>query len=109
VVCTTSGAIVSALLVAIGRSKSQEMPQAVALPDVEGVQVERQDVPLSNAWMCMTSGSSSLTFVLYHPEGAAETALANGIIERMGLPRSRLRMRTAGMGPAAVGAGGVAN
>lgn len=41
VVCTTSGVIVSALLVAIGRSKSQEMPQAVALPDVEVVQVCR--------------------------------------------------------------------
>ena len=35
VVCTTSGVIVSALLVAIDRSKPQEMAQAVALPDVE--------------------------------------------------------------------------
>jgi len=101
VVCTTSGVIVSALLVAIGRSKSQEMPQAVALPDVEVVQVERQDGPLSNAWICMNSGSSSLTCVLYQPEGAAETALANGIIERIGLPRSRLRMRTAATRPCA--------
>ena len=109
VVCTTSGVIVSALLVAIGRSKSQEMPQAVALPDVEGAQVERQDVPLSNAWLCMHSGSSSLTFVLYQPEGAAETALANGIIERMGLPRSRLRMRTAATAPALDEPGDVPN
>jgi hypothetical protein len=101
VVRTTSGVIVSALLVARGRSKSQEMPQAVALPDVEVVQVERQDGPLSNAWMCMNSGSSSLTCVLYQPEGAAETALANGIIERIGLPRSRLRMRTAATRPCA--------
>jgi len=31
VVCTTSGVIVSALLVAIGRSKSQEMPQSGGL------------------------------------------------------------------------------
>ena len=101
VVCTTSGVIVNALLVAIGRSKPQEMAQGVALPDVEVVQVERQDVPLSNAWMCMNSGSSSLTFVLYQPEGAAETALANGSIERIGLPRSRLRMRTAATRPCA--------
>ena len=31
VVCTTSGVIVSALLVARGRSKSQEMPQSGGL------------------------------------------------------------------------------
>jgi hypothetical protein len=35
VVCTTSGVIVSALLVAMGRSTLQEAAQAVALPDVE--------------------------------------------------------------------------
>lgn len=109
VVCTTSGVIVSALLVAIGRSKSQEMPQAVALPEVEVVQVERQDVPLSNAWMCMNSGSFSLMFVLYQLEGAAEMALANGIIERIGLPRSRLRMRTAATAPALDEPGDVPN
>ena len=101
--------IVSALLVARGRSQSQEMPQAVAVPDVEVVQVERQDVPRSNAWMCMNRGSSSLTFVLYQPEGAAETALANGNIARMGLPRSRLRMRTAATAPALDEPGDVPN
>ena len=72
-------------------------------------QVERQDVPLSNAWLCMHSGSFSLTFVLYQPEGAAETALDNGSIERMGLPRSRLRMRMAAIAPALDEPGDVAN
>ena len=109
VVCTTSGVIVSALLVARGRSTSQEMSQAVAVPDVEVLQVERQDGPRSNAWMCMHSDSSSLTFVLYQPEEAAETALATGIIARMGLSRSRLRMRTAATAPALDAPGDVPN
>src|SRR5262249_34155411 len=77
--------------------------------DVEGVQVERQDGPRSNAWRCMHSGSSSLTFALYQPEGAAETALANGIMARMGLPRSRLRRRTAATAPPRDAAGDVPN
>jgi len=77
------------------------MAQAVDVPDVEVVQVSQQDVPISNAWMYMNSGSSSLTFALYQPEEAAKTALVNGIIARIGLPRSRLRMRTAADCPCA--------
>ena len=51
VTCTTIGVIVSALLVTQGRSKTQEMAQAVALPEVEVVQVAQHDVPISSEWM----------------------------------------------------------
>jgi acetate kinase len=57
-------------------------------------------VPISNEWMCMNSSSSSLKCALYQPEEAVETALANGIIERIGLPQSRLWMRTVATAPA---------
>jgi acetate kinase len=45
--------------------------------------------------LCINSGSSSLKFALYQLAEAAETSLANGMIERIGLPGSRLRIRTA--------------
>ena len=45
--------------------------------------------------LCINSGSSSLKFALYPLAEAAETSLANGMIERIGLPGSRLRIRTA--------------
>src|SRR6266571_3532191 len=43
ITCTTIGVIVSALLVAMGRSKTQEMAQAVDLPEVEVVQVAQAE------------------------------------------------------------------
>ena len=97
------------IVTSVGCSTATQGAKTTEPPVVEVVQVERQDVPLSNAWLCMHSGSSSLTFVLYLPEGAAETALANGSIERMGLPRSRLRIRTAATAPALDEPGDVPN
>src|SRR5713226_6042663 len=61
VTCTTIGGIVSALLVTIGRSKTQEMAQAVDLPDVEVVQVEQQDVPISSEWIGTLEGRVNAT------------------------------------------------
>ena len=46
VTCTTIGVIVSVLLAVTSHSKVQEMAQAVALPEVEVVQVAQQDLSL---------------------------------------------------------------
>src|SRR6266568_4512837 len=61
VTCTTIGVIVSALLVTMGRSKTQEMAQAVDLPDVEVVQVAQQDVPISSEWIGTLDGMVNAT------------------------------------------------
>src|SRR2546428_8243089 len=61
VTCTTIGVIVSALLVAMGRSTTQEMAQAVDLPEVEVVQVARQDVPISSEWIGTLDGMVNAT------------------------------------------------
>ncbi len=61
VVCTTIGVIVSVLLVTLGRSKTQEMAQAVALPEVEVVQVEQQDVPIYSEWIGTLDGMVNAT------------------------------------------------
>jgi acetate kinase len=50
--------------------------------------------------LCLNSGSSSLKFALYQLAEAMETSLADGMIERIGLPGSRLRIRTAATAPA---------
>ena len=49
--------------------------------------------------LCINSGSSSLKFALYQLAEAAETSLADGMIERIGLPGSHLQMRTAATAP----------
>ena len=51
--------------------------------------------------LCVNSGSSSLKFALYQFAAAAETALADGAVERIGLPDGRLWIRTAATAPAA--------
>ena len=61
ITCTTIGVIVSALLVTVGRSKTQEMAQAVDLPEVEVVQVGQQDVPLSSEWIGTLEGLVNAT------------------------------------------------
>src|SRR5215831_11667328 len=61
VVCTTIGVIVSVLLVTLGRTKTQEMAQAVAPPDVEVVQVEQQDVPICSEWIGTLEGMVNAT------------------------------------------------
>src|SRR2546427_2146383 len=61
VVCATLGVIVSALLAVTSRSKAQEMAQAVDLPDVEVVQVEQQDVPISSEWIGTLAGMVNAT------------------------------------------------
>jgi len=61
VTCTTIGVIVSALLVTMGRSKAQEMAQAVNLPDVEVVQVAQQDVPIYSEWIGTLDGMVNAT------------------------------------------------
>src|SRR6266850_1396804 len=61
VTCTTIGMIVSVLLVTIGRSKTQEMAQAVDLPEVEVVQVAQQDVPISSEWIGTLEGMVNAT------------------------------------------------
>ena len=43
--------------------------------------------------LCMNSGSSSLKFALYQLGEAAETALATGAVERIGLPGGSLWLR----------------
>src|ERR1043166_4115501 len=58
---TTIGVIVGALLVAMGRSTTQEMAQAVALPEVEVVQVTEQDVPISSEWIGTLEGMVNAT------------------------------------------------
>jgi acetate kinase len=40
--------------------------------------------------LCLNSGSSSLKFALYQLEGASDTTLAEGSVERIGLPIGRL-------------------
>jgi acetate kinase len=40
--------------------------------------------------LCLISGSSSLKFALYQLEGASDTTLAEGSVERIGLPIGRL-------------------
>src|SRR5919197_332774 len=61
ITCTTIGVIIGALLVALGRSKTQEMAQAVALPEVEVVQVAQQDVPISSEWIGTLEGMVNAT------------------------------------------------
>src|SRR5215831_1897623 len=61
VVGMTVGVIVSALLVAMGRSKPQEMAQAMDLPEVEVVQVEQRDVPISSDWIGTLDGMVNAT------------------------------------------------
>src|ERR687888_1388189 len=61
VTCTTIGVLVSALLVTQGRSKTQEIAQAVALPEVEVVQVEQRDVPISSEWIGTLEGMVNAT------------------------------------------------
>src|SRR5712692_11406939 len=61
VTCTTIGVIVSAFLMAMGRSKTQETAQAVALPDVEVVQVAQQDVPIYSEWIGTLDGMVNAT------------------------------------------------
>ena len=61
VTCTTIGVIVSALLAATSHSKAQEMAQAVALPEVEVVQVTQQDVPISSEWIGTLEGMVNAT------------------------------------------------
>src|SRR5215470_11025565 len=61
VVGTTIGVIVSALLVTLGRAKTQEMAQAVDIPEVEVVQVEQQDVPISSEWIGTLEGMVNAT------------------------------------------------
>src|SRR4051812_40414604 len=50
--------------------------------------------------LCVNSGSSSLKFALYQFAADAETALADGAVERIGLPDGRLWIRTAATAPA---------
>jgi acetate kinase len=40
--------------------------------------------------LCLNSGSSSLKFALYQFGAASDTTLAEGSIERIGLPTGRL-------------------
>src|SRR5262252_8565003 len=58
---TVIGVIVSALFVTMGRSKTQEMAQAMDLPEVEVVQVEQQDVPISSEWIGTLEGMVNAT------------------------------------------------
>src|SRR5499426_3949618 len=61
ITCTTIGVISSALLVTMGRSTTQEMAQAVDLPEVEVVQVTQQDVPISSEWIGTLEGMVNAT------------------------------------------------
>jgi len=61
VVCITIGVIVNALLVTLGRSKTQEIAQAVDLPEVEVVQVTQQDVPIYSEWIGTLDGLVNAT------------------------------------------------
>jgi membrane fusion protein (multidrug efflux system) len=61
VVCATLGVIVSALLAVTSRSKAQETAQAVALPEVEVVQVAQQDVPIYSEWIGTLDGMVNAT------------------------------------------------
>jgi len=61
ITCMTIGVIVSALLVTMGRSKTQEMAQAVDLPEVEVVEVAQQNVPISSEWIGTLDGMVNAT------------------------------------------------
>lgn len=50
--------------------------------------------------LCINSGSSSLKFALYHVSHDVEERLAEGAVERIGLPRGRLWLRVGGQGRA---------
>src|SRR5207244_7015509 len=43
--------------------------------------------------LCLNGGSSSLKFALYRMSGDAEVRLANGAVERLGLPDGRFWLR----------------
>src|ERR671930_456170 len=82
ITCTTIGVIVSVLLVAMGRSKTQEMAQAVDPPEVEVVQVEQHNVPISSEWIGTLEGMVNATIKAqvtgylrkqYYTEGALVT------------------------------------
>src|SRR5439155_8306455 len=55
------GVLVGALLAARVQSKTQETAQAAALPDVEVVQVEQQDVPIYSEWIGTLDGMVNAT------------------------------------------------
>ena len=55
--------------------------------------------------LCLNSGSSSLKFALYQLEAASETTLAEGSIERIGLPTGRLWVHAQTSGIAVDGPG----
>ena len=61
ITCTTIGVISSALFVTMGRSTTQEIAQAVELPEVEVVQVAQQDVPISSEWIGTLEGMVNAT------------------------------------------------
>src|ERR671923_2900696 len=48
---------------------------------------------MPDAVLCLNAGSSSLKFAVYQLR-PAETRLANGAVERIGLPESRVWVRT---------------
>ena len=48
--------------------------------------------------LCLNSGSSSLKFALYQVEGATDTALVEGAVERIGLPNGRLSVHSQALG-----------
>ena len=58
---TTIGVLVSALLIAMGRSTSQEVAQAVAPPEVEVVPVAQRDVPVYGEWIGTLEGMVNAT------------------------------------------------
>jgi len=58
---TTIGVLVSALLVAMGRSTPQEVAQAVAPPEVEVVPVAQRDVPVYGEWIGTLEGMVNAT------------------------------------------------
>ena len=59
--CATLGMLVGVLLAARGQSKTQETAQAVALPEVEVVQVAQQDVPIYSEWIGTLDGMVNAT------------------------------------------------
>ena len=94
VTCTTIGVIVSALLVTIGRSNTQEMAQAVDLPDVEVVQVAQQDVPISSEWIGTLDGMVNATIKAqvtgYQTYDEIFNLLKSGEIDAFALSRDQL-------------------
>src|SRR5712691_11035245 len=61
VVCATLGVLVSACLAVPRHTQAQEMAQAVALPEVEVVQVAQHDVPISSEWIGTLEGMVNAT------------------------------------------------